>query len=57
VGPCVEPTGLRRLLDSGETFVVLSVYSGLRGVRDESRFARDRAIVTLVPLAVNMVTI
>ena len=39
------------------TFVVLSVYAGLRDTRDEARFARDRAILTLVSLAVNIVTI
>jgi hypothetical protein len=39
------------------TFVVLSVYTGLRGVRVEAHFARDRAILTLVSLAVNIITI
>ena len=39
------------------TFVVLSVYAGLRDTRDEARFARDRAMLTLVSLAVNIVTI
>src|SRR5438477_7563339 len=36
------------------TFVVLSVYAGLRG---ETHIARDRALLTLVSLAVNIVTI
>ena len=39
------------------TFVVLSVYSGLRGATDQALLARDRAILTLVSLAVNIVTI
>jgi hypothetical protein len=39
------------------TFVVLSVYGGLGGARDEAPFARDRAILTVVSLAVNIVTI
>ena len=39
------------------TFVVLSVYAGLRDTRGKARFARDRAILTLVSLAVNIVTI
>ena len=36
------------------TYVVLSVYAGLRG---EAHIARDRALLTLVSLAVNIVTI
>jgi hypothetical protein len=39
------------------TYVVLSVYAGLRGVRAETHFGRDRAVLTLVSLAVNIVTI
>jgi hypothetical protein len=35
------------------TYVVLSVYAGLRGIHNE----RDRALLTLVSLAVNIVTI
>ena len=39
------------------TFVVLSVYSGLRGATDQALLARGRALLTLVSLAVNIVTI
>ena len=39
------------------TFVALSVYSGLRGAADQALLARNRAILTLVSLAVNIVTI
>ena len=39
------------------TFVALSVYSGLRGTTDQALLARNRAILTLVSLAVNIVTI
>jgi hypothetical protein len=39
------------------TFVVLSVYSGLRGATDQALLARNRAILTLVSLAVNIATI
>jgi len=35
------------------TFVVLSVYAGLR---DQQQFSRTRALLTLVSLAVNIVT-
>jgi uncharacterized membrane-anchored protein len=39
------------------TYVVLSVYAGLRGALDRTRFERDRALLTLVSLVVNIVTI
>jgi hypothetical protein len=39
------------------TFVVLGVYTGLRGARDETHVARHRALLTLVSLVVNIVTI
>ncbi len=39
------------------TYVVLSVYAGLKDVRGERQFARDQALLTLVSLAVNLVTI
>jgi hypothetical protein len=39
------------------TFVVLSVYAGLRDGLDETRFGRNRALLTLVSLAVNIITI
>jgi hypothetical protein len=39
------------------TFVVLSVYASLRGGPDETRFGRNRALLTLVSLAVNIITI
>jgi hypothetical protein len=39
------------------TYVVLSVYAGLRGAHGETHFARNRAVLTLVSLAVNIVTI
>jgi hypothetical protein len=39
------------------TYVVLSVYADLRRVHGETHFARDRAVLTLVSLAVNIVTI
>jgi hypothetical protein len=39
------------------TYVVLSVYAGLRGVLDRTRFERDRALLTMVSLAVNIITI
>jgi hypothetical protein len=39
------------------TYVVLSVYAGLRYGRDATTFARDRALLSLVSLAVNIVTI
>jgi hypothetical protein len=39
------------------TYVVLSVYAGLRGALDRTRFEHDRALLTIVSLAVNIVTI
>jgi len=39
------------------TYVVLGVYAGLRQPRNEMRARRDRALLTLVSLAVNIVTI
>jgi hypothetical protein len=39
------------------TFVALSVYAGLRGGPEEARFGHNRALLTLVSLAVNIVTI
>ena len=39
------------------TFVVLSVYVGLRGGGGETHFGRTRALLTLVSLAVNIITI
>ena len=39
------------------TFVVLGVYSGLHGATDQALLARNRAILTLVSLAVNIATI
>jgi hypothetical protein len=40
------------LLSPVVTFVVPSVYAGLNHVRDVMRFGRDRALLTLVSLAV-----
>jgi hypothetical protein len=45
------------VLCPGVTYVVLSVYAGLRGTRDQTQFSRDRALLTVVSLAVNIVTI
>jgi len=39
------------------TYVVLGVYAGLRQPRNEMRARRDRALLTLVSLAVNILTI
>jgi hypothetical protein len=39
------------------TYVVLSVYVGLKTQADDKRSRRERALLTLVSLAVNIVTI
>jgi hypothetical protein len=39
------------------TYVVLGVYSGLRSLSDGARSRRERALLTLVSLVVNIVTI